>query len=183
VDASAYVGITALLITLVLGMLRFRHERRLADLDDARTILADCALMMSRAANDVEALYYESAWEGALPDVHKKDADAVLEEIHERVKALEALLAAVRVRLRPSNPILVELAGAVDALKKFVRPLQIFQVGPADDLRGMARTEDMEELVNKFDRHRDAFLAAARDSVGARFPSRLRGLPSPERHA
>jgi hypothetical protein len=130
VDASTYIGITALLITFVLGVLQLRHARRLVDLDDARAILADCALAMSRTTNELEALYYESAWEGALPNVRKKDANAVLEAINEHVKALEALLAGVRMRLRPSDPILTELAGAVDALRKFVRPLQVFHVGP-----------------------------------------------------
>jgi HAMP domain-containing protein len=93
------VSLLAVIATVAVGALRFRHERKLADIADARSILAEGALELARMKSVMKDAL--TKFEKPLTGQGEWPPDS-LDEIHRlklAVEDLESALAAVK-RLR-----------------------------------------------------------------------------------
>lgn len=171
------VSVLALVATVVIGLLRFKHERMLDDRADARSILAEGALELGRlksAMKDAFTVFTKPLETGeGWEDVPYSEEISKLERAGE---ALEAALAGVRIRFKQDSAVVVELAAALAASRSIIT---VYFLARGDDLAGGNRRERQEkkgredyseamQLSVDFDKHRDAYLAAARDVVGAK---------------
>jgi len=170
------VSVLALVATVVVGLLRFKHERTLADRADARSILAEGALELGHlksAMKDAFSKFTKSLETGeGWEDVPYSAEVSKLEQAGE---ALEAALAAVRIRFKQDSAVVVELAAALAAARSVIT---VYFLARNDDLADGKRRERLEkkgredysealQLSIDFDNHKDAYLAVAQDVVGA----------------
>jgi hypothetical protein len=169
------VSVSALVATVVIGLLRFKHERMLDDRADARSILAEGALELGHLKSAMKTAFTTftkpletgDGWEDC-------DYGGEVSKLEQAGEALEAALAAVRIRFKQDSAVVVELAAALAAARSVIT---VYFLARNDDLAGGKRRERKEEkggedysevmqLSVDFDNHRDAYLAAARDVVG-----------------
>jgi hypothetical protein len=169
------VSVLALVATVVIGLLRFKHERMLDDRADARSILAEGALELGRLKSAMKTVFTNftqpletgDGWEDC-------DYSGEVSKLEQAAEALEAALAGVRIRFKQDSAVVVELAAALAAARSLIT---VYFLARSDDLvEGKRRDrlekkgrEDYSETMQMsvdFDTHRDAYLAAARDVVG-----------------
>jgi hypothetical protein len=170
------VSFLALVATVAIGLLRFRHERMLNDRADARSILAEGALELGHTKSAMKdaltkfskPLETGEGWE----DAPYQEEISKLEQAGE---ALEAALAGVRIRFEQDSTVVVELAAALAAARSIIT---VYFLARGDDLADGNRRDRLEkkgredygevmQLSVDFDKHRDAYLAAAQQTVGA----------------
>jgi hypothetical protein len=169
------VSVLALVGTVALGLLRFKHERMLDDRADARSILADGALelgQMKSVLKDVLTAFSRPLETGEdWPD----DFGTRLRDLEKGAEALESVLAAIRIRFKQDSAVVTELAGALATARSLI---SVYFLARRSDTGGGQRRERRDrhdqddyseamELSEAFDRHRDAYFAAAQRVVGA----------------
>ncbi len=172
------VSVLALVGTVAVGLLRFRHERKLADRADARSILAEGALELGRTkgtAKDALTAFSRPLETGKdWPD----NFGAEIGNLETAVEALESALAAIRIRFEQDTSIVEELAGAVAKTRSLI---SVYFIASRADAGGGRRRERQDrrdhddyteviELSEAFDEHRNAYLAAAQKVVGVALP-------------
>lgn len=170
-------SVLALVATVVIGLLRFKHERMLDDRGDARSILAEGALELGRlksAMKDAFTVFTKPLETGdGWDDVPYREEISKLERAGE---ALEAALAGVRIRFKQDSAVVIELAAALACSRSVTT---VYFLARGDDLAGGNRRERQEkkgredysevmQLSLDFDKHQDAYLAAARDVIGVK---------------
>jgi hypothetical protein len=167
------VSVLALLSTVIVGWLRLKHERGLADRADARSILAEGALELGRTKGALkEALTkFQFSLEIGAPWPH--NFDELLGNLERQIDSLESAVAAVRIRLKSGDDAVTEIETAVETMRSIT------------DLCAMARVESdfgnestpdqrwengirLKALIDTFDSHRDAYLVAAQRVVGVK---------------
>lgn len=163
------VSVAALIATVVVGLLRFRHERKLADIADARSILADGALELGRTKGVLrDAL---TAFKGPLEGQGDWPNDFASEigKLEAAADALEAALVGVLIRFAEGSRVAKEMAAAhKDVRQLIVKYVQAYQ----RDQSGRARKEPEEdfspvwETSLDFDARRAGYLEAAQRAVG-----------------
>lgn len=166
------VSVLALVATVVVGLLRFKHERMLDDRADARLTLSAGALELERmeaALKDALTIFTQplEPGEGWL--------DALGLEIGKLETAAEALrssLAAVRIRFKQDSDVALALDGALGATQSLA---DFYYRGRESNGAGTEGREGRDQgdhyeamtFILEFHRHRDAYLVAAQKVVGA----------------
>ncbi len=168
------VSVLVLVATVVLGLLRFKHERMLDDRADARSTLAEGVLELGRLKSvmkDAFTTFTKPLETGeGWPDKYGEE----ISKLERAAEALEAALAGVRIRFKQDSDVVVELDAALAASRSLIT---VYFLARGDDLAGGNRRERLEQkgredyseamqLSVDFDKHRDAFLAAAQKVVG-----------------
>lgn len=167
------VSVLALVATVVVGLLRFKHERML---DDDR---ADARLTLSAGALELERM--EAALKDALTiftqplEPGEGLLDALGLEIGKLETAAEALrssLAAVRIRFKQDSDVALALDGALGAtqsLTDFYYRARESNGAGTEGREGRDQGDHYEAMtfILDFHRHRDAYLVAAQKVVGA----------------
>lgn len=165
------VSVLALVATVVVGLLRFKHERMLDDRADARLTLSAGALELERmeaALKDSLTIFTQplepgEGWLDALGlEIRKLDTAA---------EALRSSLAGVRIRFKQDSDVALALDGALGAtqlLTDFYRAREYYVAGTAGQ-EGGDRGDHNKAMtfILEFHRHRDAYLVAAQKVVGA----------------
>jgi hypothetical protein len=165
------VSVGALVATVVLGLLRFKHERELEDARDARATLADGALELSRLKEALgEAL---SAFRPALTTGKDwpEDYGGEFRALDERIGALDSAQAAVRIRFKGDDPVVSALDQAQETARaiRLTYYLLVTREGPQGNQipdSYQQNTRDALALHRQFDRYRSKFLEAAQKAVG-----------------
>lgn len=173
------VSVLALVATVVIGLLRFRHERLLDDRADARSILAEAALELGR----MKSVMKDALTAFSRPLETGEDwPDSFGDEIGKMERAAEALesaLAGVRIRFKQEAVVVTELAGALAATRSLI---SIYFLARRSDVGGGRRRERLDRrdsddyseamtFSQEFDSHRDAYLAGAQKVVGSTLAS------------
>jgi hypothetical protein len=165
------VSVVALLATVILGLLRFRHEQKLADQADARATLAEGALALGHTKTTLDRA--QDAFGSAMTTGQHwpEDEEAELRAIDDQVGELERAQAAVRIRFKGDH-------AAVDALDLAINTaqgirMQFNLLGLRERPQGdqppdsyQETTGDVLSLYRQFDRCRDRYLTAAQEAVG-----------------
>ena len=168
------ISVLALVGTVVLGLLRFRHERMLDDRADARSILADSALELGRMKSVLKDAFTAFSRPLETDEVRPEDFGAQIGNLEKGAEALESALAAIRIRFEQDSAVVTELAGAVTTTRSLI---SVYFLARQSDTGGDRRSgrrdrQDRDdrrgawELSKAFDQHRDAYLAAAQKVVG-----------------
>jgi hypothetical protein len=161
-------------ISYVLGVRRFSHERELDDRADARSILADGALELGR----MKAVMKDALTKFDKPlntgEDWPADSGKEIGRLEKAVEGLESALAGVRIRFKEGSAVIDELQGALGAARSIISIY--FLARRSDEAEGRRREQldrrgrdDYVEVMDasvEFDRHRDAYLAAAQKVVG-----------------
>ncbi len=160
------VSVLALVATVIVGLLRFKHERMLDDRADARLTLSAGALELERmeaALKDALTIFTQplEPGEGWL--------DALGLEIGKLETAAEALrssLAAVRIRFKQDSDVVLALDGALGATQSLTDRARESN-GAGTEGRDQGDHYEAMTFILEFHRHRDAYLVAAQKVVGA----------------
>ena len=163
------VSVLALVATMVVGLLRFKHERMLDDRADARLILSAGALELGRmraALTDALAAFDQplETGEGWLDDFE-------IEKLETAIEALQQSLAGVRIRFKQDSDVALGLDGALAATQSlrdfYFRAKESNAAGgKRRELRDRSDHSEALDFVIEFDRHRDGYLSAAQKAVG-----------------
>ncbi|HWN72859.1 MAG TPA: hypothetical protein VNN15_03510, partial [Solirubrobacterales bacterium] len=98
------IALGTLLVTLGLGLSRLRHERTLADLGDARSILAEGAAELKRIGDTLDNLYSD-----LLPLVllveDQRRAHETLMACRETLREAQAVQGGLRIRFPKESPL------------------------------------------------------------------------------
>jgi hypothetical protein len=154
--------------SVLVGLLRFSHERKMADHADARSVLAEGALEVLRMKSVLKdaltkfgmPLRGSASWP---PDFHEQ-----IGKLEVAGEELESALAALRIRFPQTDDSVVELDAALQSARSLI---SIYTTTRGDEFGGSSgggREAHREALSMSatFDRHRDAYLAAAQTAVG-----------------
>jgi hypothetical protein len=128
------VSVLALGATVVVGLLRFKHERMLDDRADARSILAEGALELGRLKSAMKDAF--TAFSKPLESGDgREDCDygGEVSKLERAAEALEAALAGVRIRFKQDSAVVVELAAALAASRSLIT---VYFLARNDDLAG-----------------------------------------------
>jgi hypothetical protein len=169
------VSVTALAIsagTLFVGLRRASNERKLADVADARECLAAGALALGKTKTTLREAY--GRFVDALGNVEKEwpqDTWDWLTKMQDSAEDLETAVAALRIRFKKSDAVVLEATRALDD----VRSLALLYRRAAGSLFGSTRnrdelkdSEDGWNLNTSYDAHKDAYLEAAQKLAGAK---------------
>lgn len=155
------VSVFVLLGTVTLGLLRFKHERQLADQTDARKVLADAARelwRMKQAMRDQFGPLGSSLSTGDWP----KDFSARIGELEVRRDAVEGELDVLRIRFAKEQTVVVAYAAAWKAV---IGLIGMYMAG-----YGCPGNRDAFHEARKhnevFDDRRAEYLAAAEKAAG-----------------
>lgn len=164
---AGVASVGSLAITYHLGIQRFDHERELADVADARSILAEAAVELHRATESLNLLrlFLEPA-----PMSRDEDPDNAQELIASAAKCgrdLETQLAAVRVRFKLSDPVAKSLGEALEAMLGLVNRYDRRHRGRKDTASLEKREAFVHELRQEFDGAATEFYEAAQNAVGS----------------
>jgi hypothetical protein len=174
------ISLLALLATVVVGVLRFRHERKLADTADARAVLADGALELGRAKGALkDALTaFDLPLSSGQPGNWPMDFGAKIRELEAAADALEAAVTVVRIRLPKRSLVVREIDAAYQDVRSIMASYrQAWQRDLSGDRKGADKdSEAVWNLSLDFDARREAFLEAAQVAVGAKLGRAKRGL-------
>lgn len=168
------VSVLALVATVAIGLLRFKHERMLDDRADARSTLADAALELGRMKTVMKDAFTAAAKPLQTAEGWPDDFGDEIGKLERATEALEAALAGARIRFKQGSDVVVELDGALAATRSLIT---VYFLARRSDvgggkLRGRRDREEHDDyseamkLSVDFDSHRDAFLAAAQKVVG-----------------
>jgi hypothetical protein len=162
------IAVGTLLVTLGLGLSRLRHERTLADLGDARSILAEGAAELKRIGDSLENLYGDLMPVIALREDHPEALDALM-KCRETLREAQAVQGGLRIRF-PQESLLV--ASFDQALKEaFQMTLEVEHLIMFPK-RDRPETEDqMHAAWLKFRERHDSYLTTAQRSVGSALPA------------
>lgn len=160
------VSVAALVSTVIVGWLRFRHERALADRADARTILAEGALELGRMKGVMKDTLtkLENALKGEGP--WPPDTNEQIHAMEVAEEALESALAAVRIRFAHDDEIVIRLEGAHDAARSALVTYWTAAGSEPDD--DHADYADALKFGAFFDSCKDSYLVVAQKAVGAK---------------
>lgn len=165
------ISVAAVIVTVGIGLLRFRHERRLADLEDARRTLGDAALELGKIKSTMrdaltafqEPLATGEGWPSETIEIIRR-----LEAAHE---AAEAERDAARIRFERDSAIVSALDRAQDALKAVMALYYVaWKASGPPGARRKERTDDNAEAFRfslAYDEARSDFLDAAQAVVGS----------------
>lgn len=175
-EFSEVLSVAALLIsagTLGAALLRFRHERKMEDRKDARSILAEGALELGRmkgALRDALTVFKDpleghTSWPPDFPEqIAKLEAAA---------DKLEAALVAVRIRFEKDARAVREMIAAAEGVfalvAKYVQARQHDVFGGGRNER--TKEKDFELIWQTsldFDARRAGYLEAAQKAVGVK---------------
>jgi hypothetical protein len=169
--ASTIIGLSIALGTLVvtawLGRARLEHERSLADISDARAVLADAAVELRRLGESLAELQAGLGSYRITGDMRPSNSDKLLEDASERFRDLQGGAMAVRIRLPEKHPALVELDAASEAAIDLLGKSRFLEFRPADGAPYRADAEQANALMLKFMTARDAYLTQAQRAVGS----------------
>jgi hypothetical protein len=159
------VSLLAVVVTVAVGALRFRHERKLADIADARSILAEEGVLELGRMKSVmkDAL---TKFEKPLTGRGEWPSDS-LDEIRKLELAaenLESALAAVRIRFQHDSDVVTQLEGAYDAARSVITVYGLANGTEADD----DHSDYTEALMlgTNFNSRKDTYLITAQNAVG-----------------
>jgi hypothetical protein len=147
--------------TVGLGLLRFKHERKLADQEDARKVLADAARElwgMKQTMRDQFTVLGESLSSGTWPS----DFQTRIGQLETQRDAVEAELDVLRIRFAKEQPIVVAYAAAWKAVKGLIG-MYMAGYGGRGSREAYAEAFKQSEV---FDDRRDDYLAAAEQAAG-----------------
>jgi hypothetical protein len=173
VHTAEAASILALVIsagTLIVAMRRSSHERKLADLQDARGTLAAGALALGQTKTKLRECY--GSFNGPLADLSERwpeDTGSRLSELQDELEDLEAAVAALRIRFDAEHAVVTEAASALEDTRSI---LILYVRGPGrafNQNRARDAEEDGEKawtLSESYDKHKDAYLSAAQKAAG-----------------
>jgi hypothetical protein len=158
------VSLLAVIATVAVGAIRFRHERKLADIADARSILAEGALELGRMKSVMKdaltkfekPLTGKSAWPpDSLDEIRRLELAA---------EDLESALAAIRIRFPHDGDVVTQLESAYDAARSVITVYGLADGTETDD----DHSDYAEALMlgTNFDSHKDTYLITAQNAVG-----------------
>jgi hypothetical protein len=167
------VSVAAVVVTVGIGLLRFRHEQRLADREDARRTLAEAARELGKIKTTMrdaltvfdQPLATGEGWPNETLDLMRR-----LEAAHE---AAEAERDAARIRFERGSAVVDALDRAQDALRTVMA--LYFVAWKARGPHGARRRERTDDNAKAFkfnaayDEARSDFLDAAQAIVGTDF--------------
>jgi hypothetical protein len=172
---SEVVSIAALVIsggTLIVAMRRATHERKLADLSDARDVLAAGALVLGQTKTTLREAYGQfEAPLGNLAREWPQGSWDTINEVLDAAEALETAVAALRIRFDRSDSVVAEPTLALEdvrALATLYRRAWGSEFGPSRNRDELADSERGEKLNVSYDAHKDAYLDAAQRLAGAK---------------
>lgn len=147
--------------TVGLGLLRFNHERKLADREDARKVLADAARelwRMKQTMRDQFTVLGKSLSSGSWPS----DFQTRIGQLETRRDAVEAELDVLRIRFAKERPIVVAYAAAWETVKGLIS-MYMANHGGRGSREAYDETFKQSEV---FDDCRADYLAAAQKAAG-----------------
>jgi hypothetical protein len=163
------VSLLALVATMVVGLLRFKHERMLDDRADARLTLSAGALELGRmgiALKDALTAFTQplETDEGWLDDFE-------IGMLETAAEALQSSLAGVRIRFKQDSDVVLGLDGALAATQSL---MDFYFRARESNIAGGGRREQRDRsdyseamtFILEFHRHRDDYLFAAQKVVG-----------------
>jgi hypothetical protein len=164
---AGIASVGSLVITYRLGVQRFEHERSLADVADARSILAEAAVELHRATEALNLLRVHIEAAPMARDEDPPDADKLIASADEHGRELETQLASVRVRFKPTDPVAQSLSRAVDSMLGLVNAYRRRHGGRKDTASLEKREEKVTALRRDFDEAAAAFYEAAQTVAGS----------------
>jgi hypothetical protein len=164
------VSLAAVVVTVGIGLLRFRHERRLADRDDARRTLADAARELGEIKSTMRDALSDFTEPLATGDHWPSDTMQTIRRLESAAENAEAERDAARIRFKPESAVVDALARAAGSLRSVISvyALAYKRRGP-QGASARERKDDGAEawtLSKEFDDAKDDFLAAAQVVVG-----------------
>jgi hypothetical protein len=167
------VSLLAVMATVGVGALRFRHERKLADIADARSILAEGALELGRMKSVMKDAL--TKFERPLTGRGDWPPDSLdqIRKLELAAEDLESALAAVRIRFQHDSDAVAQLEGAYDSARSVVTVYGLANGSEADE----DHSDYAEALMlgTVFDSRKDTYLIAAQLAVGVNLDKRSTG--------
>jgi hypothetical protein len=165
------VSLGALVGTVTLGLLRFRHERELANEVDARAVLAETALELGRMKGAMKDALSEFGPALSTGENWPDDMVQEMRKFEARIDALEAAQAAVRIRFKRDHPVVAVLDNAIKLTRKlrFIYRRMERRAKPQGGEVPAAYEEEYQEAFaagEQFDAYVNEYLDAAQKSVG-----------------
>jgi hypothetical protein len=163
--AAAGGAIAAAVVSWRLGVRRLEHEREQNDRADGRETLAAGALALAHAKSEMKTALtaYESGLNSNSEWPPYDEFWAQLRKLEAQAEALEAALAAVRIRFDQGAPVVTELATAVAHLRSLITVYFLAHGDEDEDGQSLAEALALSE---QWDKARDDYLAAAQAAVG-----------------
>jgi hypothetical protein len=154
-----------LLVTYKLGVRRFDHERELDERGDARLTLAAGALELDRMESAQGEVF------GSLGVVNTSDFSAHRKKLDQAAEALKAALAGVRIRFQQESDVVLELEAALAITQRLMLTYAVVmgsRLGGGERLEPQEfyESDEVQELIMDFGKHRNLYLAAAQKVVG-----------------
>lgn len=167
---SLVISVAAVVATVTIGLLRFRHERKLADREDARNTLAGAARELGRVKSMMrDALTAFDQPLGTGEDWPEDFWDH-MRRLETAAESVEAERDLAKIRFATETAVVEALEGATKTLRGLISVYFLaHQHRGTKWERRRDQKEDQREammLSQAFDRHRDDFLAAAQRVVG-----------------
>ena len=164
---AAIAAASSLAVNYRLGIRRFKHERSLADVADARSVLAEAAVELHRAtgALNLLRLYIEPA--PMDRDEDPENADELITSAREHGRRLETHQASVRVRFMLSDPVAESLSRALDSMLGLVFAYERRHRGRKDTASLEKREQKVLALREDFDNASTDFYEAAQQVAGS----------------
>jgi hypothetical protein len=169
--AAAIVVASGAIATVVvgwkLGIRRLAHEREQNDRADGRETLAAGALALAHTKSEMKTALtaYESGLNSNSEWPPYDEFWAQLGKLEAQAEALEAALAAVRIRFDQGAPVVTELAAAVAHLRSLITVYFLAHGDHDADDGGQSLAEALA-LSEQWDKARDDYLGAAQAAVG-----------------
>jgi hypothetical protein len=150
-----------------LGIRRLEHEREQNDRADGRETLAAGALALAHAKSEMKTALtaYESGLNSNSEWPPYEEFWAQLRKLEAQAEALEAALAAVRIRFDQGAPVVTDMAAAVAHLRSLITVYFLAHGEDDGDDDGQSLAEALA-LSEQWDKARDDYLAAAQAAVG-----------------
>jgi len=175
-DAGTTIGLGialgTLLVTLWLGRSRLKHERVLADLGDARGILAETAAEFKRltgALDECKDALGDTVVQGIDAPSNAKD---FVKQAWQHWHATETLQAGLRVRFADQAQVVTAAEKACETARELIFSFESF-AAPKGTNPEFRHDEDWETLTGWYEDfigHRDEYLKAAQIAVGSSLP-------------
>lgn len=164
------VSVAAVVATVTMGLLRFRHERKVADREDARSTLAGAAGELGRvksAMRDALTAFDQPLGTG---EDWPEDFWDHMRKLEAAAESLEGERDAARIRFAAETAVVEALGGATKALRSLLTVYFLAHQhrGPKWEDRREQKEDQREAMTlsQEFDRYRDDFLGAAQRVVG-----------------
>ncbi len=156
------IALGTLGVTYWLGVRRFDHERTLADVEDARSVLAKGAQELWHMKNTMRDQLTAFAKPLGTGKAWPADFGQRIGALEVRRDAVEAELDVLRIRFAEQRAVVVAYTGAFEEVKGLISVYIIAHGGQADRESYFEATKRSEA----FDRCRNEYLKAAQKAVG-----------------